>query len=93
MVDETTDQSNTEQMVFSLGYVDDNLEVHEEFIGLYNLDSTSADLIFAAIKHVLLLMNLAIENCRGRCYDGASSMSKLWKRNIGHYIHTGMAIL
>lgn len=34
MVDETT---NTEQMVFSLGYVDDNLEVHEEFIGLYLL--------------------------------------------------------
>ena len=51
MVDETT---NTEQMVFSLGYVDDNLEVHEEFIGLYNLDSTSADLIFAAIKDVFI---------------------------------------
>ena len=50
MLDETTDQSNTEQMVFSLRYVDDDLEVHEEFIGLYNLDSTSADSIFAAIK-------------------------------------------
>ena len=39
MVDETTDLSNTEQMVFCLRYVDDSLEVHEEFIGLYSLDS------------------------------------------------------
>ena len=45
MVDETTDLSNTEQMVFCLRYVDDNLEVHEEFIGLYSLDSTSAESI------------------------------------------------
>lgn len=34
MVDETTDVSNTEQMVFCLRYVDDNLEVHKELIGL-----------------------------------------------------------
>ena len=32
MVDETTDLSNTEQMVLCLRYVDDNLEVHEELI-------------------------------------------------------------
>lgn len=43
MVDETTDLSNTEQMVFCLCYVDDDLEVHEEFIGIYKLDSTSAE--------------------------------------------------
>ena len=35
MVDETTELSNTEQMVFCLPYVDEKLEVHEEFIGLY----------------------------------------------------------
>ena len=75
MVDETVDLSNKEQMVFCLRYVDDNLEVHEEFIGLYNLDSTSAEFIFSTIKAVLLRMNLRIENCRGQCYDGASNMS------------------
>ena len=41
MVDETMDLSNTEQMVLCLHYVDDSLEVHEEFVGLYSLESTS----------------------------------------------------
>ena len=41
MIDETTDNSNVEQMVFCLRYVDDNFDVHEEFIGLYSLESTA----------------------------------------------------
>ena len=75
MVDETTDLSNTEQMVFCLRYVDEKLEVHEEFIGLYSLESTTSESIISTIKDILLRMNLRIENCRGQCYDGASSMS------------------
>ena len=35
MADETTDQSNCEQVVIVLRHVDDALNVHEEFIGLY----------------------------------------------------------
>lgn len=35
MVDETTDLNNVEQMVFCLRFVGDDLEVYEEFIGLY----------------------------------------------------------
>ena len=34
MVDETTDLSNTEQMVLCIRHGDNNLEVHEELIGL-----------------------------------------------------------
>ena len=34
MVDETTDLSNTEQMVLCQRYVDDSFEVHEELIGV-----------------------------------------------------------
>ena len=49
--------------------------MHEEFIGLYSPDLTSAESIVATIKDVLLRMNLRIENCRGQCYDGASNMS------------------
>ena len=75
MVDETTDMSNTERLVFCIRYVDSNLEVHEEFIGLYSLESTSAESLFSTIKDILLHMNLRIEKCRGQCYDGASSMS------------------
>ena len=38
MIDETTDQSNKEQVVLVLCWVDDKLEAHEEFIGLYICD-------------------------------------------------------
>ena len=75
MADETTDLSNTEQMVLCLRYVDDDLEVHEEVIGLYSLESTSADMIMSTIEDVLLRLNLKVNNCRGQCYDGASTMS------------------
>ena len=75
MVDETTDQSNTEQLAFCLRYVDSSLEVHEELIRLYSLESTLAESVIFTIKDVLLRMNLRLENCRGQCHDGASSMS------------------
>ena len=35
MVDETTDASNTEQIVICIRYVDEFFEVHEEFVGLF----------------------------------------------------------
>lgn len=51
MVDETTDLSNTEQMVFCLRHVDDHFDVHEEVIGLHSLESTSADrIVFTKLK-------------------------------------------
>ena len=75
MVDETTDLSNTEQMILCLRYVDDDLDVHEEVIGIHSLESTSADSIVSTVRDILLRLNLRINNCRGQCYDGASSMS------------------
>lgn len=76
MVDEKTiDLSNTEQTVLCLCYVDNNLEVHEELIGLYSLESTSADVVVTPIKDILLHMNLTINNRHGQCYDGGSNMS------------------
>ena len=38
MIDETTDNSTVEQMAFCLRNVDDNFDVHEEFMGLYTLN-------------------------------------------------------
>ena len=75
MVDETTDLANTEQMVVCLRYVEDNLKVYEEPVGLYSLESTSTETIVSTIKDVLLRMNLRIDMCRGQCYNGASNMS------------------
>ena len=75
MVDETTDLSNTEQIVVCLRGVTEDLEVHEEVLGLYSLESTNADTIVSTIQDVLLRMNLKLCDCRGQCYNGASSMS------------------
>ena len=56
-------------------WVDDSLEVYEEFIGLYMVPSIDADTLVTIIKDSLVRMNLAITKCRGQCYDGASNMS------------------
>ena len=54
--DETGDVSNTEQLVFCIRWVDDDLEAHEEFIGMHPLPNTSADKIVCVIKDILLRM-------------------------------------
>ena len=53
----------------------DNLEAHEEFIGLYQADSTNASTILSIIRDVLLRLNITITRLRGQCYNGAASMS------------------
>ena len=75
MVDETTDASTQEQVVIVLRWVDDNLDPHEDFIGLHTTASTNASSILAIIKDVLLRMNVSLSNYRGQCYDGAAVMS------------------
>ena len=67
MVDETTDASTQEQVVIVLRWVDDNLDPHEDFIGLHLTASTNASSILAIIKDVLLRMNVSLSNCRGQC--------------------------
>lgn len=75
MVDETTDISNKEQLVVCIRWVDKSLQPHEEFIGLYHIDSTQSSTLIATIKDVLQRINISIAKFRGQCYDGASSMS------------------
>ncbi|KAI6652472.1 Zinc finger MYM-type protein 1-like [Oopsacas minuta] len=53
MVEETTDLLNIEQMILCLRHVDDDLNVHEELIGLYSLGSTFADNIMLTIQDIL----------------------------------------
>ena len=69
MIDETTDTSTTEQVVFVLRWVDSSLQVHEDFVGLYETDSISSNSLCALVKDVLLCFNIKLENCRGQCYD------------------------
>ena len=79
MIDEATDQSNKEQIIFVLRWVSEALEVNEEFIGLYSTSSTTADALVSIIKDALLRLNLKLQHCRGQCYDGASVMCGIKK--------------
>ena len=57
--------------------MDDELLVHEEFIGLYEVSSIEASSLVAVIKDTLLRLNLTLAKARGQCYDGASNMSRV----------------
>ena len=50
MADETADISNKEQIVICIRWVDDNLVVHEDFIGLHPLHRTDANTIVNVLK-------------------------------------------
>ena len=65
MADECTDLSNHEHLVICFRWVDADLEVHEEFAGLYHIPDTSADTIVQALRDCLLRMNLQWNRCRG----------------------------
>ena len=75
MVDETTDVANKEQAVVCLRWVDAALENHEEFIGLYELQSTQSEDFLHMIHDVLLRLDIKVNSLCGQCYDGASSMA------------------
>ena len=49
--------------------------MHEDLIGLYKVDSISADNLVILIKDALLRMNLSLNKARGQCYGGAANMS------------------
>ena len=74
MCDEGTDCSNLEQLSFNIRRVDDDLEVHEEFLGFYEVNNIKSDTIIAAIKDSLLRFNLSLDTCRGQIFDDASNM-------------------
>ena len=74
MIDETTDISNGEQVVVCLRWVDSLLHAHEEFIGLYEVESTQSTALVTIIKDILVRLNISINKLRGQCYDGAAAM-------------------
>ena len=74
MYDKKTDISNTEQAVICLRKVDDNFELKEDFVGLYELKSTKSDYIFKVLKDALLCFNLLLSKFPSQSYDGAANM-------------------
>lgn len=62
-------------MSISIRSVDDCFGIHEDCLGLYELESQNAAHITAVIIDVLLRCNFNLDGCRGQGYDGAATMS------------------
>ena len=75
MADECTDIANKEQFTINIRWVGEDLEDHEDFIGLYQVASIDANTLVSAVKDTLLRIGLQLSACRGQCYAGASNMS------------------
>ena len=73
-MDETTDCSNKEQVVLVIRWVDEDLTVHESFIGLYSVPAIDVNTLTTIIKDSLVWMNLSMNKIRGQFYDGASNL-------------------
>ena len=56
-------------------HVRENLEVYEEFLGLFPIKSSDATTLTTIIKKVFEDQGLSLQRLRGQCYDGASAMS------------------
>ncbi len=59
----------------AIRWVDDELIAHEDFIGLYKVESIQSSVLVTVIKDTLLRLNLTFAKIQGQCYDGASNMS------------------
>ena len=75
MADEVTDSSNKEQVVICFRKIDEQLEAHEDFVGLYQVDSIVSNSIVEVLKDTIVRLNLAISKSRGQCYEGAANMA------------------
>ena len=60
MVDEMAYVSNKHQVVFCLRWVDKSLEAHEEFVGLYQVESTQVTLLLHVMHDILTKLNLCV---------------------------------
>ena len=74
IADEYTDASNDEQLTVCIRWIDDMLNVHEDFMGFIKLPNIAAETISTAIQEHIVKLRLSLENCRGQCFDGASNM-------------------
>lgn len=74
MMDETADISRMEQVSFCIRYVNDQLDIKEQFIGFYETNNTRSETLYNIFKDILIRCQLDIENIRGQCFDGAANV-------------------
>lgn len=74
IADEYTDVGNNEQLTIYLRWVDEMLEVHEDFLGFYKIPNIASDTVLSVIKDIFIRLQLSFQYCRGQWYDGANNM-------------------
>lgn len=75
VADGTQDITSNEQLSVCIRYVDEQLQVHENFVGFHEHDTvTTGRAIAAAIKDIILRLGLDATNIRAQTYDGAANM-------------------
>ena len=73
LADEASDLSHREQLCLCIRWVDNDFEIHEDFLELIEAPKTDANTITMLLKDSLVRHCLPISNCRGQGYDGAST--------------------
>ena len=63
MADECTDRANKEQFIICLRWVGRDLEDHENFIDLHQVNSITADSLTFHINNALLHLNVQLSRC------------------------------
>jgi hypothetical protein len=74
LADETTDASNRQQLVVCIRWIDDGLQAHEDFIGLYKIDNTKASTPAESIKDVVVGLNRLLASV-----VSSASKAKKWE--------------
>ena len=73
LADEASDLSHQEQLCLCIRWVDNDFEIHEDFLELIEAPKTDANTITRLLKDSLVRHCLPISRCQGQGYDSAST--------------------
>ena len=74
----TPDVSHIHQLSFIMCYVSPAGKIEERFLEFLPITSHTGQSLFNSVMEVLGELGIAIQNCRGQCYDNASNMSGIY---------------
>lgn len=75
IVDGTRDCTGTEQKSICIRFMDEVFDIKDEFVGLYQMNSTTGADLARMIVDVLTRLQLPIDNLRAQAYCGAGNIS------------------
>ena len=75
VVDGTQDNTLKEQLSISVRHVGSELQVTEDFVGLYQITETTGHAIAETVDDALLRLGLDASLLRGQTYDGGANMA------------------